>query len=184
MKTALLVIDVQMGFVFRDAEGTLRSCPEAEQNIGALLSTFRGQGLPVFHIHNDDQVETSMFRFDKPGGAVQPFAQPIDDEPVIVKRVSSGFVGTTLEQDLKSAGIERLILCGAAANYCVETTARMAGNLGFETYYVSDAVWTYENTGPDGVYHTADQMHSTALCNIHGEFATVVPTQEALALIV
>ncbi len=178
MKTALLVIDVQMGFVIRDAQGLERSCPEAEQNISTLLSTFRGQSLPIFHIHNDDLVETSMFRFDKPGGAVQSFAQPIDGEPVIVKHVSSGFVGTTLEVDLKNAGIGRLILCGAAANYCVETTARMAGNLGFETYYVSDAVWTYENTGPDGVHHTAEQMHSTTLSNIHGEFATVVNTIE------
>ncbi|KAB7615270.1 cysteine hydrolase [Amylibacter sp. SFDW26] len=184
MKTALLVIDVQMGFVFRDAEGVSRSCSEAEQNIGALLSTFRGQGLPVFHIHNDDKAEASTFRFDKPGGAVQPFAQPIDGEPVIVKHVSSGFVGTTLEEDLKTAGIERLILCGAAANYCVETTARMAGNLGFDAYYVSDAVWAYESTGPDGVYHTAEQIHSTTLSNIHGEFATVVNSTDALCLIV
>ena len=76
-----------------------------------------------------------------------------------------------------------MILCGAAANYCVETTARMAGNLGFDTYYLSDAVWTYENTGPDGVHHTAEQMHSTALCNIHGEFATVLQTEDALKLI-
>lgn len=41
MKTALLVIDVQMAFVHRDAEGTPRSCPEASQNIGVLLSAFR-----------------------------------------------------------------------------------------------------------------------------------------------
>ena len=43
MKTALLVIDVQMAFVHRDAAGTPRSCLQAEQNIGVMLTDFRGR---------------------------------------------------------------------------------------------------------------------------------------------
>ncbi|MEH6360774.1 MAG: isochorismatase family protein, partial [Amylibacter sp.] len=74
MKTALLVIDVQMGFVHRDAAGTPRSCPQSEQNIGTLLTAFRASGDTVIHIHHHTLEEDSIFRADLPGGAVQPFA--------------------------------------------------------------------------------------------------------------
>ncbi len=180
MKTALLVIDVQMGFVHRDAAGTPRSCPQAEQNIGALLTAFRANGNAVIHIHHHTMETDSVFRADLPGGAVQPFAQPIQGEAVVLKRVNSGFIGTTLETDLRSAGINRLVMCGGVANFCVETTARMAGNLGFDVLYASDAVWAYGATGPDGVEHSPDEVHSMSLCNLDGEFARVLSTADIL----
>jgi len=183
MKTALLVIDVQMGFVHRDAAGTPRSCPQAEQNIGTLLTAFRASGDTVIHIHHHTLEEDSIFRADLPGGAVQPFAQPVDDEAVVIKRVNSGFIGTNLEADLREAGIARLVMCGGVANFCVETTARMAGNFGFDVLYASDATWAYGATGPDGVEHSPDEVHSMALCNLDGEFARVLPTVDILETI-
>ncbi len=122
------------------------------------------------------------FHADAPGAAVQPVAEPHEHEPVYVKHVSSGFIGTSLDEDLRNAGIERLVTCGATANHCVETTTRMAGNLGFETFYASDAVWAYAATGPDGVEHSTEQVHSTSLANLEGEFARVLPTAKLLAL--
>ena len=44
MKTALVVIDVQMALAHDDANGAERSCPQAEQNITALLAAFRESG--------------------------------------------------------------------------------------------------------------------------------------------
>lgn len=180
MKTALLVIDVQMDFFYRDATGTPRSCPQAEQNIGALLTAFRASGDMVIHIHHHSLEESSAFRIGQPGCVVQPFAQPVAGEDVVFKHVNSGFIGTTLEADLRNAGITRIVMCGATANHCVETTARMAGNLGFEVLYASDAVWAYGATGPDGVEHSPEQVHSMSLCNLNGEFATVLTTAEVL----
>jgi nicotinamidase-related amidase len=180
MKTALLVIDVQMAFIHRDATGAPRSCPEASQNIGMLLSSFRASDDTVIHIHHHSLEEGSPFCADQPGNAVQPFAQPVEGEAVYVKHVNSGFIGTTLEEDLRAAGITRLVLCGGVANHCVETTARMAGNLGFEAIYLSDAVWAYGSVGPDGVEHTPEQVHSMSLANLDGEFATVLPTAKVL----
>ncbi|MBL4750775.1 MAG: isochorismatase family protein [Amylibacter sp.] len=177
MKTALLVIDVQKAFSYRDATGGVRSCPQAEQNIGALLTAFRAQGGHVIHIHHHSTETDSAFRADHPGCAPQAFAAPIEGEAVVTKHVNSAFIGTTLETDLHAAEITRLVICGATANHCVETTTRMAGNLGFEVLYASDAVWAYEATGPDGVVHSAEQVHSMSLCNLDGEFAKVVKTQ-------
>jgi len=64
---------------------------------------------------------------------------------------------------------------------CVSTTARMAGNLGFTTYVVSDATATFDNMGPDGKRYGAELLHDVALADLHGEFATVVDTATILA---
>lgn len=181
MKTALLVIDVQMAFVHDDAAGASRSCPEAERNVAALLAAFRRRGDMLVHIHHHGLEADDPFHADAPGAAVQAFAAPLDDEPVVIKHVASAFVGTSLERDLRSAGIDRLVVCGATANHCAESTTRSAGNLGFATIYASDAVWAYGATGPDGLEHSAEQIHSVTLCNLQGEFATVLPTSEILA---
>jgi len=182
MKTALLVIDVQMALAHEDANGTERSCPEAEPNIATLLARFRERGDLIMHIHHHGLDIEDPFHADAAGAAVQPFARPAVNEPIYIKNVSSGFIGTTLEADLHAAGIMRVITCGATANHCVETTARMASNLGFDTIYAADAVWTYGLTGPDGVTHSAAQIHSISLANLQDEFATVLPTAQILAL--
>ncbi len=180
MNTALLVIDVQMAFVHDDANGASRSCPEAEQNVAKLLDKFRDHGEKVIHIHHHGLDPSDPFHADSPGAAPQDFAIPKEDEDVIIKHVASSFVGTPLEQSLRNNGIDKVVICGATANHCAESTARSASNLGFETYYVSDAVWAYAATGPDGVEHSAEQTHSMTLCNLHGEFATVLTTEQAL----
>lgn len=180
MKTALLVIDVQMAFVHRNATGAARSCPEASQNIGMLLTAFRAGAGDVIHIHHHSLEEGSAFREDLPGAAVQPFAQAAEGEAVYVKHVNSGFIGTTLEDDLRRAGVTRLVMCGGTANHCVETTTRMAGNLGFDVLYAADAVWAYGAIGPDGVAHDAEQVHSVTLSNLDGEFAEVLKTADIL----
>jgi len=180
-KTALLVIDVQMAFVHRDEQKEPRSAPQAEGNIAQLLKVFRQSRLKIIHIHHHSTVEGSPFTAGLPGAVVQKFVAPEEGEAVYIKHVNSSFIGTTLEADLREHGIEHLVMCGATANHCVETTTRMAGNLGFDTYYVSDGVWAYGEKGPDGRTHTADDVHSMTLSNMHGEFATVVTTQEILA---
>ena len=180
MKKALLVIDVQMAFVHDDANGASRSNLDASDNIATLLGEFRKRGDKVVHIHHHGQDASDPFNPDLPGSAVQPFAAPLEGEDLVIKHGGSGFVGTPLEQILRDAGVERIVVCGATANHCAESTTRHAGDLGFDTYYTSDAVWAYSVTGPDGVEHTAEQVHSMTLSTLHGEFATVVSTAQAL----
>jgi nicotinamidase-related amidase len=56
----------------------------------------------------------------------------------------------------------------------------MAGNLGFDTYLVSDATATFDRTGPDGIHHTAEEIQSMTISNLNEEFATIVTTAEVL----
>jgi nicotinamidase-related amidase len=107
---------------------------------------------------------------------VKPEAEPVDDEPVITKNVNSAFIGTDLQQQLQSMGAKKLVLVGLTTDHCVATTARMAGNYGFDTYVVSDATATFERTGIRGQKYTAAEMHDTALASLNGEFAGIVTT--------
>lgn len=182
MKTALLVIDVQMALAHEDAAGADRSCPEAEGNIASLLEGFRSSGDQVIHIHHHGTDPGDPFHPDMPGSAVQPVAAPVEGEPVIFKTGSSGFVGTPLRDTLRDAGIEQVILCGATANHCVESTTRSAADLGFQAIYAADAVWTYGITGPDGASHSADQIHSVSMATLEGELASVMRTKDILAM--
>lgn len=183
MKTALLVIDVQMALAHDDANGAERSCLEAESNISILLSEFRKRADTVVHIHHHGLDPADPFHSEVLGSAVQPVAAPIDGEQVYIKHVSSAFSGTKLEIDLRAKGIERVVTCGATANHCVESATRAASDLGFDVVYAADAVWAYAVIGPDEIEHSAEQVHSTSLSTVQGEFATVLTTEQILAVI-
>jgi nicotinamidase/pyrazinamidase len=47
---------------------------------------------------------------------------------------------TELEGLLREAGVERVVVCGLATDYCVKATAIDAARLGFETELLADAV--------------------------------------------
>jgi nicotinamidase-related amidase len=179
--TALIVIDVQCAFDAWEAAGKRRNNPDAVARIADLLAAFRERGAPIFHIRHEGTHPQSSFRPDGAGYAVKDEARERPGEPVIIKRVNSAFIGTDLESRLRAAAITTLIICGATTNHCVETTTRMAGNLGFDARLVRDATWTFDRIGPDGDAHTAEEIHAMTLANLNGEFATIVTTAEVVA---
>jgi nicotinamidase-related amidase len=179
--TALIVVDVQRAFDQWEAAGKRRNNPHAIPRIVDLLDAFRSRGAPIFHIRHQGTRPNSSFLPDGPGYPVKDETREIAGEPVIVKRVNSAFIGTDLESRLRVADIDTLVICGATTNHCVETTTRMAGNLGFDTRLVRDATWTFDCTGPDGDEHSAEAIHAMTLANLNGEFARIVSAQEAIA---
>lgn len=176
---ALLLIDVQQGL--DHPRWGARNNPDAEQRIRALLAAWRQAKWPVIHVQHMSQEPGSPLRRDAPGNAFKPEAMPRDGEPVFQKTVNSAFIGTELEAHLRREGIHALVLVGLTTDHCVSTTARMAGNLGFEVTVVDDATATFERIGPDGVRYSAEQMHRLALASLHGEFAQVQSAQVVLA---
>jgi nicotinamidase-related amidase len=176
--TALIVVDVQQGLA--DPGSGERNNPQAESNIARLLAAWRSSGRPIRHVVHDSVEPNSSLRPGLPGNAIQAAAAPESDEPVYRKNVNSAFIGTTLESDLRQDGIDTLVIVGLTTNHCVSTTARMAGNLGFKTFVVSDATAAFARAALDGSLRPAEEVHSSALSDLHGEFATVVDTTEAL----
>jgi nicotinamidase-related amidase len=171
---ALIVVDVQKGF--DDPGRGQRSSPHAETNILKLLLAWRKTERPIFHIQHISLEADSLLRADAPGHEFKRIAQPEGDEPIIQKHVNSAFIGTDLEERLHKNGIHTVVIVGLTTDHCVSTTTRMAGNLGFDTYAVSDATATFERTGFNGKHYTAEEMHNISLTSLHQEFATVVDT--------
>lgn len=179
MNTALVLIDVQQGFF--DPSWGERNNPEAEANIARLLFAWRQTGRPIVHAHHDSQAPTGCFRPGTPGNLPMAEAEPFPGEPVYHKRVNSAFIGTGLEEDLRVKGVETLVIVGLTTNHCVSTTARMAGNLNFNTFVVSDATATFARATVDGRMRPAQEVHDGALSDINEEFAAIVTTEEVLA---
>lgn len=179
-RNTLLIVDVQEAFRLMDAEGAVPSNPDARENIRRILDRYRQAGQQIIHVRHFSRNPESKFRPDKSGYRVMPEAQELPSEPVIVKRENSAFIGTGLEAFLREHGITSLTIVGATINHCVETTARMAANLGFRVTLVSDATWTYGLTEPDGTVFPAKLVHAVSLANLRGEFADIRLTQDIL----
>jgi nicotinamidase-related amidase len=178
---ALIVVDVQRAFDQWEAAGKRRNNPHAVARIVDLLNAFRKRGAPILHIRHQGTDPGSSFLPGGTGYPVKDEAREMAGEPVIVKRVNSAFIGTDLEARLRAADIKTLVICGATTNHCVETTTRMAGNLGFDACLVRDATWTFDRVGPDGDAHSAEDIHAMTLSNLNGEFARIVAAAEAIA---
>lgn len=176
---ALLVIDVQEAL--DDPRRPPRNNPDAETNIARLLAAWRTAGRRCIHIRDDSLNPESPFAPGQPGNAIKKIVAPLPDEWLIGKHFHSAFIGTDLEARLRSAGITTLVVTGLVANHCVESTVRMAGNLGFDTYLVGDATAAYDGTGPDGTHFAAETIHAVTLMNMHNEFATVTTADAVLA---
>lgn len=176
--TALIVVDLQNAI---DAPyWGRRNNPGAEANIARLLAAWRAGGRPIYHVRHDSTEPQSAYRPGQPGNEFKAEAMPLPGEPVIVKRTNSAFIGTDLEAQLRAAGHTTLVVAGVITNNSVEATVRMAGNLGFATYVVADACFTFDKPLLDGRTMAAEDVHALSLANLHGEYATVLDTDRVL----
>jgi nicotinamidase-related amidase len=176
---ALLVIDVQRAF--DDPRWGERNNPEAERRIAALLAAWRRRGAPIIHVRHESASPEGLFRRDTDAFEFKEEAEPLPGEPVVDKRVNSAFIGTDLGERLHAAGVETVVVAGLTTDHCCSTTARMAGNLGFETWFVGDATATFARTAVDGSSLSAETMHRAELASLNGEFAEVVTTDEVIS---
>jgi nicotinamidase-related amidase len=175
---ALVIIDQQKG-ILHPRLGP-RNNPEAELRMLELLAHWRDSARPVIHVHHLSRSEDSVFWPGQSGVEVQERFEPIAGERLIQKQVPDAFCGTTLEADLRSAGIGQLVIVGVATNNSVESTARTAGNLGFDTWVAEDACFTFDKADYFGVARSAAEVHGMSLANLHGEYATVVSVERIL----
>jgi len=166
-KSALLIIDMQNGFV---EAGAPLEVPMARQQLPImkkLLQFCRERGIPVvftvFCVGPDfhypfywkiakqrglllDPPE-SMFWEGKHETAITPELLPRPGERVIKKCGYDAFANTELNQILRSLDISYLIITGTVTNWCVDSTVRSAFHHFYDVVVVADAVSTYEHAG-------------------------------------
>jgi nicotinamidase-related amidase len=158
----------------------VRNNPQAEENIARLLAAWRRAGRPIYHIQHMSTTPGSPLRPELPGNAIKDIVKPEPGEPLLRKTVNSAFIGTDLEERLRKGKQSTVVITGLTTDHCVSTTARMAANLGFKTYVVSDAAATFDRAGYNGKHYSGQEIHDIELSILDREFATVVDTDTLL----
>ena len=178
-QAALLVIDVQQGFADAEYWGP-RNNPECENNIGALIEAWRAADRPLVFVRHDSTDPASPLHPSSPGNALQDVISG-ESDLLVTKSVNSSFHGAPdLHAWLQQEGIRELVICGITTNHCCETTARLAGNLGYRVLFALDATHTFDRLSPEGELISAETMSQITAANLHGEFATVTTTKELI----
>lgn len=160
-------------------------------NISLLLEFFRTNEIPIYYTkfacrRNDRKDYAENIRginklsenaFGKyvfpsvqdPLADIIPELKPEDDDTVILKTTSGTFSSTDLEHQLRNLGVNTVIIVGVVTHMCVENTARIAFDLGFNVYVVDDATAGWSPT-----------LHNDALRGMELFFANIVSTNELL----
>jgi nicotinamidase-related amidase len=175
-RPALILVDIQKGFDNIEYWGGQRNNPDAEKNSSDLLRLWRELDLPIFHIKHCSFDPKSLLHEANGGNDFKDIVKPLSNEPIIKKNVNSAFIGTDLEEQLDNLKITKLVIVGLTTDHCISTTTRMAGNLGFDVFLVSDATATFNRKGLDGQDYPAELIHATALASLSDEFARIVTT--------
>ncbi|RMB80230.1 cysteine hydrolase family protein [Streptomyces shenzhenensis] len=148
MTRALIVIDVQESFRARPLWEAV-SDPKIADKVNRLVRLSRERGdLVVWVLHHEPG---SGDVFDPALGQVRLMAEleRADGEPLIHKTSHNAFTTTNLQQLLTEHGIRELTVCGIRTEQCVETTTRVAGDLGYRVTFVTDATATDPLAHPD-----------------------------------
>jgi nicotinamidase-related amidase len=140
-KSVLLVVDVQAGVM-----AGAWDAPRVISNVARAVQRARDEQAPVIWVqHGDD---------DLPQGSPQwqwvAELAPAPEERQIHKRFNSAFEETELEATLAELGATRIVLAGAATNWCIRATAYAALDRGYDLTLLKDAHTTGSMEFDDG----------------------------------
>lgn len=185
--TALIVVDMQNDYCH--PQGTLSQRGYDTSSSEAILPTLqtlieaaRASGVLIVFIQTLHTKATDsavwLERSDhsanicRPGSFGADFfgVSPQPSDIIVNKHRYSGFIGTRLDQVLRSHRIETLIMTGVATNVCVESTARDGFMLDYHIVFTSDGTAT-----------SRPEAHESTLENIRRHFGVVVTAQEVIA---
>ncbi len=171
---ALVIVDIQ-NFYFAGGALPLTGGVEAAKQARRVLDLFRERHLPIIHVRH-----LPASAQDGDAYRIRPEVTPMPGETVIVKHYANSFRDTSLLDELRKAGVTRLVICGMQTQMCVEATARAAADLGFEVIVVADACAT-RPLEYGGITVPADHVHAAALATLKGTYATVVTADELVS---
>lgn len=166
LKPALLVIDVQNGFVSKggsydrlgmDTSSYRSVIPKMQQ----LVNLCREVGIPIFYteatrepsgidlltkVHRilpksrEERIKKTPICVRGTWDAqIIDELKPKDEDHVIIKRRDSAFQDTEINVWFEALGINTILFAGVDTSICVETSLRDAFNQGYDVILISDA---------------------------------------------
>ena len=137
---AVVVIDVQRGLF--DVEPRPYEADEVVDRINRLADKARSAGAPVVFVQHETRAPGLAF-----GSDAWQLARGlvfVEGDVLIRKTTPDAYLRTPLEGELVGRGIERVVICGYATEFCVDTTARRSAALGFPVILAADAHTTQD----------------------------------------
>ncbi len=134
MKSAVIVIDVQQGLC--EGAGAAFDCAGTIDRINQVTRKARQAQVPVIFVQHESS--SGYLEFDTPAWQLADGLQQQPDDPRIRKTTPDAFLRTGLEDLLRRAGIDQLIVCGMHSEFCIDTSVRRALALGFPVVLVAD----------------------------------------------
>ncbi len=193
-RTAVLVIDFQNEYFDASAaSGFAGGRMVIPDGVAALRQAKRvvefadAQGIRVIHVQHVLPAGAPLFAQGSVNAAFHRDLQPRQGETVVQKDNVSVFAGDSsavLEQVLKDAGIDTLIVTGLQTHACVAGAARdaAAAPRGYRVIVSSDATASrdLDLAGGQRIGHRA--LHDASLAQIEDTFGDVMSTDAILAL--
>ena len=148
-KTALLVMDMQMGIL-----GSLPSAPALIERVAKVIKKAHEDNLMVIYVVVGFRAGTPEISLQNKGFAarkdqfasidlnmfmkVHPDIAPQESDALVIKRRVSAFSGSDLEILLRAQGIQHLVLTGIATSGVVLSTLREAADKDFQITVIAD----------------------------------------------
>ena len=136
-RTALLVVDMQRGFLDPGEAMEVPPAREIVPRIRVLLDCFRAKRLPVVFTEFVYSESAPLLV-----GALHPEHRPAPGELVVRKRGYDGFAGTPLDGALRARGVTSLVVTGTMTDICVLATVIGALHREYRVTVVEDGVAT------------------------------------------
>ena len=147
----LIIVDMQNDFVSQGGSLVVPDAADTVPVIAALLRRARTAGVRVYYTQDTHQPGDPEFPIwgehvlEGTWGwqivdALRPAASNGGAVRVIQKLRYDGFFGTSLDHELRLAGIQTVIVCGTVANICVLHTAGSAALRGYHVILPVDAI--------------------------------------------
>ena len=179
-KSALVVIDFQNEYFsgrmpIPDGAAALAKTRE-------LITFADSHKIPVYHVQHVAPAGSPVFAIDGQTVKFHQDMQPRPQDVVLQKSTVSVFASTDLDQQLKKAGIQTLIISGLMTHACVAGAARDAAPLGYNVIVASDASATRAITRANGVSIDKDSLHKAALAEVEDTFGDVLSTAQIVKL--
>lgn len=179
-KSALVVIDFQNEYFsgrmpIPDGAAALAKTRE-------LITYADSHKIPVYHVQHVAPAGSPVFAIDGQTVKFHQDMQPRPQDVVLQKSNVSVFASTDLDQQLKKAGIQTLIISGLMTHACVAGAARDAAPLGYNVIVASDASATRAITRANGVSIDRDSLHKAALAEVEDTFGDVLSTAQIVKL--
>jgi nicotinamidase-related amidase len=179
MARGLLLIDIQNDY-FRGGAMELVDMERAGDNAARLLASFRQNGEPIFHVqHISVRPEAGFFQPGTPGVEINERVKPFDGESLTQKNFPNAFRSTPIDQTIRNAGVDELVVCGAMSHMCIDATTRAAFDLGYTCTVAEDACATRDLTF-EGHEVKAKDVHASFMAALGWVYAATVQTDAVL----